>query len=187
MKRLAVSLIVVLFASAASALDERAALEKGRTAARVLNDTLRSKLMESLKSGGPEGAMSVCSYQARALTAEVRDNQGVEVKRTSRKLRNPENAPDPYERELLERLEAKAAQGGLPEEVFERRREGGRTVYRFAKPLVVAPPCLACHGTGEEIPASVRRRIEERYPEDRATGYRAGDFRGVVSVVIPAD
>ncbi len=187
MKRLALSLIVVLSASAASALDEQAALEKGRIAARALNDTLRSKLLESLKTAGPEGAMSVCSYQAQALTAEVRRNQGVEVKRTTRKLRNPKNAPDPYERELLERLEAKAAQGGLPEEVFERRREGGRTVYRYAKPLVVAPPCLACHGTGEEIPAEVRRRLGERYPEDRATGYRAGDFRGIVSVVIPGE
>jgi hypothetical protein len=28
----------------------------------------------------------------------------------------------------------------------------------------------------------VRSLLAERYPEDRATGYAAGDFRGMVSV-----
>jgi hypothetical protein len=33
----------------------------------------------------------------------------------------------------------------------------------------------------------VRRVLSERYPEDLATGYEAGDFRGVVRVSIPAE
>lgn len=187
MKRVAVSLFVILFASTASSMDEQTALEKGRVAARALNDTLRAKLSEALTSAGPAGAMSVCSSQAQAITAEVRESQGVEVKRTALKLRNPKNTPDPYEQDLLERLDAKAAEGSLPDEVFEPRREDGRRVYRYAKPLRIGPLCLTCHGLKEEIPADVRRRLEERYPEDRATGYRPGDFRGIVSVIIPAE
>lgn len=187
MKRLAVFLFVILFASTASSMDKQTALEKGRVAARALNDILRAKLSEALTGAGPAGAMSVCSSQAQALTAEIRENQGVEVKRTTLKLRNPKNAPDPYEQELLERLDAKAAEGSLPDEVFEPRREDGRRVYRYAKPLTIAPLCLSCHGLEEEIPADVRGRLEEQYPEDRATGYRPGDFRGIVSVIIPAE
>jgi len=51
----------------------------------------------------------------------------------------------------------------------------GRTGY--AEPIIVQPMCLTCHGS--ELDAGVAEQIAELYPEDQATGFSAGDFRGV--------
>jgi hypothetical protein len=131
--------------------------------------------------------MKVCAYQARALADEVSDRQGVKVRRTTLRPRNPRNAPDAYERALLERLQEQSREGKMPEGVFEASEIGGKKVYRYAKPMTVGPACIACHGSPAEISGEVRELLKERYPEDQATGYRLGDLRGIVSVVIPAE
>lgn len=184
--RAAVFLLIAAGAGTVQA-DDDAALLKGRAAATALNETLGTRISRSLKDSGPEGAMSVCAWQAQALANEVGEREGVKVKRTSLRLRNPANAPDAYEKDLLARLAARAREGDLPDESLDERRENGRTVYRYAKPLVVGPLCINCHGRPGEISEEVRKVLETRYPEDAATGYAAGDLRGIVSVVIPAN
>lgn len=183
---IAVCLLLAAGGGTVHAYDE-AALSKGRAAASALIDTLRTRMSRSLKDSGPAAAMSVCAYQAHVLADEVERKEGVKVKRTSLKLRNPENAPDAYEKELLARLSARARAGDLPDESLDERRENGRRVYRYAKPLVAGPLCITCHGRAEEIPGEVRKMLETRYPGDAATGYGDGDFLGIVSVVIPAE
>ena len=59
--------------------------------------------------------------------------------------------------------------------------------YRYYKPLVVVPPCLACHGDPADMEPELRSTLEALYPEDLATGYEAGDFRGLIRVSIPLD
>lgn len=184
MRLVAAVLLLFAISPGTAAGTEEAALAKGRAAARALNETLRGRLVESMKGAGPAGAMAVCAYQARALASEVEREQGVKVKRTSLNLRNPGNAPDSFERELLVRLSLQSRSGSLPDEVFEEQRSGGVRVYRYAKPIVMGPACLACHGAGAEVSDEVRKMLKERYPEDAAMGYKAGDFRGIVSVVI---
>lgn len=176
----------LVLAGSALAYDS-AAMEKGRAAARALDETLKKKMSASMREVGPSGALAVCTYQAQALAGEVEANQGVRVRRTSLKLRNPRNAPDAYEKELLIRLEGLRREGNLPVEVLEERRTSDGRVYRYAKPLLVEPMCLTCHGRGEEIPGDVRRELEVRYPKDTATGYKLGDLGGIVTVVVPAE
>ena len=183
---IAVFLLLAAGGGTVQAYDD-AALLKGRAASAALDDTLGARLARSLKESGPEGAMSVCAYQAQALADEVASKEGVKIKRTSLKLRNPANAPDAYEKEMLARFSADAREGSLPGESMDERRENGRKVFRYVKPLVVGPLCVTCHGRDGEIPAEVRRMLESRYPQDAATGYAAGDFLGIVSVVIPAE
>lgn len=184
--RTGIAVFLLLAAGGATVhADDDAALLKGRAAAAALNETLLMRMTRSLRDSGPERTMSVCAYQARALANEVERKEGVKVRRTSLKLRNPENAPDAYERELLARLSARAREGTLPDESLEERRENGRKVYRYAKPLVASPLCITCHGQAAEIPEEVRYILESRYPKDAATGYGDGDFLGIVSVVIP--
>lgn len=163
------------------------AIEKGRAAARVLNQTLRSKVMSSMKEVGPAETVAVCFYQAQALAGEVAETEGVRVRRTSLRLRNPKNAPDAFEKNLLVRLETLHREGRLPVEVFEEQvTERGR-VYRYAKPILVESMCLTCHGTAGDVPEDVRRELEVRYPDDGAIGYREGELRGIVSVIIPKE
>lgn len=186
--RMAATVFLLIAAGGGSvhAYDE-AALLKGRTAAAALNETLRARMAQSLKGSGPRAAMSVCAYQAQALAQEVGRNEAVTVKRTSLRLRNPANAPDDYEKGLLARFSAESRDGKLPDEYLDERRESGRKVFRYAKPLVASSLCINCHGRGEEIPEDVRRMLEARYPDDAATGYREGEFLGIVSVIIPAE
>src|SRR5512145_859938 len=152
----AVLLLLAAGGGTAHAYDD-ATLLKGRTAAAALDETLGSRLARSLKESGPAGAMAVCAYQAQALAAEVGKKEGVTIRRTSLRLRNPANAPDAYERELLARFASEAAAGELPGETLDRRVENERTVYRYAKPLVVGRLCIACHGPAAELPEDVRR------------------------------
>jgi hypothetical protein len=56
---------------------------------------------------------------------------------------------------------------------------------RYYAPLMVAPLCVQCHGAAEALEPGVREILRDRYPDDRATGYAAGDFRGVIRVSIP--
>ncbi len=63
----------------------------------------------------------------------------------------------------------------------------GSSFYRYYRPLKVGKVCLTCHGPVETLDPELRKTLKELYPEDRATGYRAGDLRGVVSVtLVPA-
>lgn len=185
MKRAITVFLVLVVVFGVSFAYDPDALEQGRKAARYLNDTLRKKLMSSIEVAGPSGGVVVCMYQAQALTAEVERNLGVRVKRTSLKIRNPKNAPDDYEKELLSRLADRHREGKLPPEILEDRWEGGRKVQRYAKPLVVDSFCLICHAKVGNIHPDVRRELEIRYPGDNATGYEVGDLRGIVSVTIP--
>ncbi len=182
----AVFLVLAAGGATAQAYDDAVVL-KGRTAAAALDETLASRIARSLRDSGPEGAMSVCAWQARALADEVGQKEGVTVRRTSLKLRNPLNAPDAYEKEVLARLSADALRGDLSDESIDERRADGRKVYRYVKPLVAGPLCIKCHGGAGDIPEGIRKMIEDRYPDDAATGYRDGDLLGIVSVVIPAD
>ena len=53
----------------------------------------------------------------------------------------------------------------------------------YAEPITTAPMCLTCHGN--ELSAEVRGALAEHYPADQATGFAAGDLRGVFWVTLP--
>jgi hypothetical protein len=55
------------------------------------------------------------------------------------------------------------------------------------KAIGVAPQCLMCHGSTEQIAEPLRVQLQTLYPHDRAVGYRAGDLRGAVSIKQPLD
>ena len=60
---------------------------------------------------------------------------------------------------------------------------GGRLGY--LEPIYLQAMCLQCHGS--DLGSGVRERLAELYPEDRATGFAEGDFRGMFWVVVPID
>ncbi len=157
----------------------------GSAAADALVGTLVTRLSGAMSHGGKVSAIEFCSTSAIELTAGVAAEQGLDVKRTSLRYRNPANAPDEAETEALRYFEAQLEESGsLPEAWVQR---SGRDEYRYYRTLTVAAPCLGCHGSPPEIGSEVQAILDERYPEDLATGYAAGDFRGLVRVSIPAD
>ncbi len=160
-----------------------AQLAVARTAADGLGASLRALLTAELARGGPQGAVEACAAQAQQATAAEAARHGVALRRVSLQVRNPADAPDEFESAALERLAAGARQGHLPAEVAEvTAGPNGGSELRYLRPIVLAAPCLACHGRSADLAPGVAAILAERYPGDLATGYAAGDLRGAISV-----
>jgi len=166
--------------------EKKAKIEEiGEKNAMVLLKTLKGELIKAMSEGGAENALTVCNKKAMELTEQVEKETGVQMKRTTFKYRNPANAPDKYEKEALEYFEKSIKEGKFPKNYIQVVNENGVLTYRYYKPLKVEPVCLTCHG--EVIDEKLAAKIKSLYPTDKATGYKDGDFRGVVRVSIPAD
>jgi len=167
----------------ASPAEVARARSRAEAATAELLQTLMRRLTGALGESGPEGAIGVCAEVAQELTGQGGERHGVAIRRTALRWRNPANAPDPWERAWMERALASKEKVVPTAEVVA--RPDGRLELRYARPIFLVSTCLQCHGSGEEIPAAVRQLLAERYPEDRATGFRRGDLRGIVSVRVP--
>jgi hypothetical protein len=155
-------------------------------AAGELLRTLVDRLTAAMDEGGAPHAVEFCSIEAMPLTRLV--EAGLEgdlgLKRTSFRYRNQENAPDEAEELALRYFEDAILRGReLPAHYVQRVSEDE---LRYYKPLFVGEFCLQCHGDPEAMDPEVRARLEANYPGDLATGYEAGDFRGVIRVTVPA-
>jgi hypothetical protein len=161
-------------------------LQVAEPAANALLRTLVDHLTTALEDGGPREAAEFCSIEAMPLTrmSEAGLEQGMALKRTSFRYRNPDNAPDQAEEMALRYFEEAILDGGpLPAHFIQRVSE---EELRYYKPLLMGEFCLHCHGDPEALDPGVQAILEATYPGDLATGYQAGDFRGVVRVSVPA-
>lgn len=145
--------------------------------------TLGGELKKAKKSGGASAAITVCNTKAGPLTELVNSKSDWEISRTSLKLRNPDNAPDQWERTALEDFDTKANIGAnLDKLAFSQVvvDEDGRKVFRMMKAIPVAEQCLGCHGT--KIKPDLADQLQKLYPEDKATGFSKGELRGAFSL-----
>jgi len=171
-----------------SAQDADALLAASRETAGQLIQQLGAQLRAELAKSGPEGAVAVCKNMAPELAGRLSRETGWRVSRVSLKTRNPLlGSPDAWEQRGLEEFDRRVAAGEKAEtlEVAEVVEEPSGRYYRYMKALPVQPLCLTCHGTAETIPPDVQQRLRVEYPNDRATGYRAGQVRGAVTVKRP--
>lgn len=149
-------------------------------------EELKGELVKGMKSGGPVAAIEVCNVLAPAIAMKHGEKSGWDVARTSLKLRNPSNAPDAWEAEVLRQFEQRRANGESPDTLAfaEVVDEGGDRYYRFMKGIVMPPvdkmPCLKCHG--EDLDSQVAAKLDELYPQDQARGYKAGQVRGAFTL-----
>lgn len=161
---------------------DSATLAHARQAAGSLGQQMLGALTAAMERGGPEEAIAFCADSAQLWSAR-HQAEGVAVRRTSLRIRNPANRPDSIERRILERLAAAHASNSLPQEYRETIvDESGTSWLQLVRPVVLQQPCLACHGDPAGFSEDVRRLLAARYPDDSATGYAVGDLRGMVSV-----
>lgn len=143
---------------------------------------LKAELGAAMQSGGPLAAITVCHEKAPAIAAEVSHERGMTLSRVSARNRNPGNAPNTWQAEILAAFEQRKADGEafdtLEWQAVAETADGKE--YRYMKAIPTAPLCLQCHG--QAIAAPVADKLAEFYPEDRATGFAEGDIRGAFVV-----
>ena len=187
MRNIVLSIIALGLAACQSVSNEE--LERRTAESRAVTmefmQTLKGELQAAMKEGGPVNAIQVCNKRAPEIAAGFSEQKGWMVARTSLKYRNPDNAPDAWERTVLEQFEERKANGEDPKQMAyaDVVEDDGAKKFRFMKAIPTAPVCLACHG--ETIDAAVEARIQELYPEDRARGFNAGDIRGAFTITQP--
>lgn len=145
---------------------------------------LSSALGEAISKSGPEGALSVCSERAPQIAKEVSAAHGVTLRRATHKPRNPKNAADEVEKAAMEAFQAAVAKKEAPKPQVITNADGSRS---FLAPIVLGNPlCLQCHGTpNQDIAPATLAAIQKLYPEDKATGFKLGDLRGLWRVTFP--
>jgi hypothetical protein len=150
-----------------------------------LQSTLQGELMIAMREGGPVKAIEVCRDRAPKVASDLSHESGWIVARTALKVRNVLNAPDAWEKKVLEEFAARAAAG---EDVATLEKSGvveagGTKTFRFMKAIRTGEPCLACHGA--TMKPELEAKVKGLYPEDKATGFAAGDLRGAFTLQKP--
>lgn len=98
------------------------------------------------------------AYMTRQVHELAENTHAIDAHITSLQPLNPENTPDTWEAQALERFADGTAEVN---EIFD---EDGEPIVRLMRPLLVEPSCLKCHGD---------------------QGYHLGDVRGGISVSVP--
>jgi hypothetical protein len=158
-------------------------LATARAAVKGLGETLKEQLVAAIKAGGAVAAVGVCRTIAPAIAEDTSRTYGVKVGRTSLKARNPANAPDEFERRVLEEFVRKIDAGADPAslEHAETVAQGDERVFRYMKAIpTAAEPCLTCHGSS--LQPELKAEILRLYPNDQATGFKLGELRGAFTV-----
>lgn len=155
-------------------------IAKGKTAAQQTGGALMGVLVQKIQEEGVEAAIDFCAVRALPLTDSVSQATGVTISRVSHRPRNPVNAANEQEREILQRFAERLGQGAQPRPVVQKKQGG----YLFYAPITIASEtCLNCHGVlGKDIRPEVQEKIRSRYPEDQATGFHLNELRGMFKV-----
>ncbi len=172
-------------AAGADALGDRIGAARG-VAQRFMGE-LKEELVKALQAEGAVAAIGVCGARAPAIAVGLSLESGWEVGRTSLRVRNPGNAPDHWEGQVLAEFEARRERG---EEVAGMERAevvmvDGVQKFRYMKAIPTAGLCLTCHGSA--LSPEVVSTLRELYPEDQATGFGIGEIRGAFTITQPLD
>lgn len=166
-------------------------LDKGKQIASMIADTaqktLAGELMRTIQNEGMVAAIDYCNVVAYPLMDSLSRVYNASIKRASLRARNPKDAPNPFEAQMLEAYQY-AVEQNQPAEA-DIQLSDDREYVLYSKPITIQKGiCLSCHGTaGEQITPDVVAKIDELYPNDNAKGHAMGDLRGIWSIKIPTD
>lgn len=154
---------------------QKAQQELCLSATNALASEMMGELMAALDSDDPTAGITVCGAKAPEIAAHIGEEYAVKIGRTSHKLRNPNNAPPVWAKQIV------ADQVGEPTYLAGPAGEFGALL-----PIRLKAECQMCHGMQEEIDAAVLDALAEHYPDDAAKGFAEGDLRGYFWIEAPA-
>lgn len=156
--------------------------EQGKTIAQASFKALSTQLKTAIKTGGVAQAVGFCNAVALPLTDSLSNQYGAVIKRTSLKLRNPQNAPDSMELTML-KIYLQMSRMRNPVMVPKILEKNEKEIQFFAPIMIKSETCLKCHGIiGQTMKAEDYAIIKKHYPNDEAIDYRMDKFRGMWSI-----
>ncbi len=162
------------------------AMQETRDIASAMLKELGQTLQAAMANGGPENAIGVCKTQAPEIAQNLSTKHQLQVARVGTRARNAVmGQPNEWQALALKQFEARLASGDKPHDIeFVQLTKSGAydLELRYAKPIVMQAMCTACHGSTEQITPSVKAKLEQMYPNDKAVDYKPGDLRGAVVV-----
>ncbi len=122
----------------------------------------------------------------RLVADDFMGKSGITLKQTTlgkgrRGPRNVYNAPDEWEKTVLEKFNSRSYPRGVGFGEFAKSEGAFGEVYRYMLPVYIEAPCLKCHGEPANSPTGDGLDVAG-YPME---GYKEGELRGGISVTIP--
>lgn len=144
-----------------------------------LKMSLMKNLSEKINQEGVVEAVPFCHANVKSIAKKAAQTkvERYEFGRTSHKVRNKENSPQPWAEEYLKEF-AGSKKGDIKKDYIVHKLDSGKRI--FMEPLYVEAKCLLCHG--ENVSSNVKDKIQQLYPQDKATGFKLGEFRGFIWV-----
>lgn len=157
------------------------AFSRGRLIADTAQLLLGKTLKSTINAQGVEAAIQYCNISSYPLLESLSKKYGADIKRASLRLRNPKDAPDEIESEILEAYQYSLDQGLA---INDNVQIIDDSYLLYTKPIMMGDPvCLNCHGeVGDEVTETTYSKIMELYPEDNALNHKTGDLRGIWSI-----
>lgn len=154
--------------------------EKAKLIAAEL-ETTRNYLAVALQSSKigitEQTKFFIPAVSGHAIGKKFAEKTGYIIKQTSRKYRNFFNKPDLYEENVLRKMEEDPDLSEYwSDDIIE-----GKRVERYLYALYITEDCLLCHGPKEKAPEFIRKNYDIGY------GYKVGELRGAISVIIPKE
>jgi len=150
---------------------------KGMILAKSTFKVFKSKIEEVGSKQGLPAVVDFCHDNAQKLTDSMGKAHNVIIRRTSHKLRNPQNKPTDAERDVINQYLELQDQNQRLEPLVKKDKEG---YVHFYAPIKIKDKCLQCHGApGTDIKEVILKKIKEKYPEDKAVDFKVGELRGI--------
>jgi hypothetical protein len=157
----------------------RPAISRADVIVVAMQSAVLRELNDALARGSATSGSAFCHVDVAAIIQRVSRDDGIAAGRTSDRLRNPVNAPRAWAASFV------AAHAGQSARTIEGYAVDLGDKVGVLRPIVEQPMCGGCHGTPERMSPGVKLLLHERYPFDRATGFRDGEIRGWFWVEMP--
>ncbi|MDD4053022.1 MAG: DUF3365 domain-containing protein [candidate division Zixibacteria bacterium] len=144
---------------------------------------LTGELVKAMTEGGPEKAIAVCAVKAPEIADRYSQLPGIDIRRVSLQMRNPDIVPDRYELSVLSQFATTSHDEARIASVLA-RDSGDVKRFRYIKEIKTGQLCLRCHGDPGAFSLALKKTLKEKYPGDRAVGYRLDASRGAYSVTV---
>ncbi|MCC6288679.1 MAG: DUF3365 domain-containing protein [Chitinophagaceae bacterium] len=158
-----------------SAEEKASMMLLGDSISTAMQNVLLQNVSAAIQKGGTDYAVEFCNIKAMPLTDSVGSLYKATVHRLSDKNRNPANA-------IQTATDSIAWQKIKNTKSATIEQDASGAVHYYKPILIAMPSCIKCHGTQTDILESTQKIIAQKYPNDKATGYRMGELRGMWSI-----